>query len=114
MAELMCQHCGFSNQNAGTTCALCGQPLSQSEEQKAATFVKAADTVVADEDSSAEVDENSGAKKVEAEEDSGAEKAEEVAGWTERELCPDGTCLGVIGPDGRCKICGKSGNGEPR
>ena len=25
-----------------------------------------------------------------------------------RELCPDGACIGVIGPDGRCKVCGKS------
>lgn len=25
---------------------------------------------------------------------------------TERELCPDGTCIGVIGPDGCCKECG--------
>ncbi len=24
-----------------------------------------------------------------------------------RELCPDGACIGVIGPDGRCKECGK-------
>jgi hypothetical protein len=24
----------------------------------------------------------------------------------ERELCPDGACIGVIGPDGRCKECG--------
>ena len=23
-----------------------------------------------------------------------------------RELCPDGACVGVIGPDGRCKECG--------
>jgi hypothetical protein len=23
-----------------------------------------------------------------------------------RELCPDGSCIGVIGPDGRCKVCG--------
>jgi len=23
-----------------------------------------------------------------------------------RELCPDGTCIGVIGSDGRCKDCG--------
>lgn len=28
-----------------------------------------------------------------------------------RELCPDGACLGVLGPDGRCKICGKPGPG---
>lgn len=27
--------------------------------------------------------------------------------WQQRQLCPDGACIGVIGPDGRCKICGK-------
>lgn len=34
-----------------------------------------------------------------------------------RELCPDGACIGVIGPDGRCKECGKPGRGaglDPR
>ena len=25
---------------------------------------------------------------------------------SERVLCPDGGCIGVIGPDGRCKVCG--------
>ncbi len=24
----------------------------------------------------------------------------------DRELCPDGTCIGVIGANGRCKVCG--------
>lgn len=24
-----------------------------------------------------------------------------------RQLCPDGACIGVIGPDGRCKVCGR-------
>jgi hypothetical protein len=28
---------------------------------------------------------------------------------TDRELCPDGACVGVIGPDGRCKVCGTRG-----
>src|SRR5437867_11018135 len=26
----------------------------------------------------------------------------------ERELCGDDTCIGVIGPDGRCKECGRT------
>lgn len=26
--------------------------------------------------------------------------------WEARRLCPDGNCIGVIGPDGRCKECG--------
>ena len=27
--------------------------------------------------------------------------------WENRTLCSDGSCIGVIGPDGRCKECGK-------
>ncbi len=27
--------------------------------------------------------------------------------WNKRVLCSDGACIGVIGPDGRCKECGK-------
>jgi len=28
--------------------------------------------------------------------------------WKNRRLCSDGNCIGVIGPDGCCKVCGKS------
>ena len=31
--------------------------------------------------------------------------------WQERQLCPDGNCIGVIGPDGRCKECGRRADG---
>jgi hypothetical protein len=27
--------------------------------------------------------------------------------WANRQLCSDGNCIGVIGPDGRCTECGK-------
>jgi hypothetical protein len=27
--------------------------------------------------------------------------------WENRKLCSDGSCIGIIGPDGRCKECGK-------
>jgi len=27
--------------------------------------------------------------------------------WKHRVLCSDGNCIGVIGPDGKCKECGK-------
>lgn len=33
--------------------------------------------------------------------------------WENRVLCPDGNCIGVIGPDGRCKVCGKLYNEQP-
>ena len=35
------------------------------------------------------------------------------AEWANRRLCPDGHCIGVIGPDGRCKECGRPGGDAP-
>ncbi len=32
--------------------------------------------------------------------------------WESRILCSDGNCIGVIGPDGKCKECGKPYEGE--
>jgi hypothetical protein len=31
-----------------------------------------------------------------------------------RRLCPDGACIGVIGADGRCGVCGRTADGRPR
>ncbi len=31
----------------------------------------------------------------------------------DRVLCPDGACIGVIGPDGLCKACGKPADWQP-
>lgn len=28
--------------------------------------------------------------------------------WESRELCPDATCIGTLGPDGRCSVCERS------
>jgi len=33
--------------------------------------------------------------------------------WSKRKLCSDGNCIGVIGPDGTCKECGKPYSGDP-
>lgn len=30
-----------------------------------------------------------------------------MAEWDQRQLCPDGGCVGVIGPEGNCKVCGR-------
>ncbi|MCP4627956.1 MAG: hypothetical protein GY850_31225 [bacterium] len=32
--------------------------------------------------------------------------------WDSRILCSDGSCIGVIGPDGLCKECGRKYEGE--
>ena len=34
--------------------------------------------------------------------------AEDTA-WEDRKLCSDESCIGTIGPDGRCSICGQTG-----
>jgi hypothetical protein len=46
--------------------------------------------------------ENSGKDAIE--EDSASNSDDE---WERRTLCPDESCIGVIGPDGRCKECGR-------
>jgi hypothetical protein len=28
--------------------------------------------------------------------------------WSRRKLCPDGTCVGIVGADNKCKLCGRS------
>ena len=38
-------------------------------------------------------------------ENSGAATDDE---WESRTLCPDESCIGIIGPEGRCKECGRS------
>ncbi len=34
-----------------------------------------------------------------------------VGEWDHRQLCPDGACIGVIGTDGLCKVCGRASQG---
>jgi len=36
-----------------------------------------------------------------------SEEKTESDDWANRQLCSDGNCIGVIGPDGRCRECGK-------
>jgi hypothetical protein len=56
------------------------------------------------------------ASEVEAQEDEDPYEENEIAGsddahqdpeWSERKLCIDESCIGVIGSDGRCKECGR-------
>jgi hypothetical protein len=41
------------------------------------------------------------------------DSADESADLRDRRLCSDGNCIGVIGTDDRCKVCGKPYTGEP-
>jgi len=39
--------------------------------------------------------------------------ASDASEWNQRRLCSDENCIGVIGPDGCCKECGKPYAGGP-
>ena len=39
--------------------------------------------------------------------DEGEAEATSEDEWAQRKLCVDGNCIGVIGPDGKCKECGR-------
>jgi hypothetical protein len=40
--------------------------------------------------------------------DAKAADAEPAGEWTERRVCPDGACIGLIGANGTCKVCGRA------
>ena len=41
-----------------------------------------------------------------------SKKTDAALEWENRTLCSDESCIGVIGPDGRCKECGKPYEGK--
>jgi hypothetical protein len=65
-----------------------------------------------DEDGDDEDDDEDGEDDDEDDEPSDPEAAPRGA-WSVRQLCPDGACIGVIGPDGRCKTCGRPASEAP-
>ena len=68
------------------------------------------ETIVADNESRSEgQDEPPAGADIEAEPsaDTPFQEATGADDWAQRQLCSDGNCIGVIGPDGRCKECGK-------
>ena len=50
--------------------------------------------------------------ETEAPEKNQEEIAVNSSDWDDRVLCSDGNCIGVIGPDGHCKECGKKYEGD--
>ena len=82
---MKCPHCGESLPEDSQYCCWCGQKVSGAVEDAQAELVDAA-----------------------------VEGGDEDAfDFDSRKLCSDGTCIGVIGADGRCKECGKPYTGEP-
>jgi hypothetical protein len=55
------------------------------------------------------LDEEEDDDEYEDEDDDASESAPPVGEWKERKLCPDGACVGVIGDDNKCRVCGRAG-----
>jgi hypothetical protein len=82
-------------------CRVCGRSASGGKDEAApAGFVAAAEDEDEDEDEHADGDGDAGGKEMRA---SGGTPAFDP----NRKLCPDGDCIGVVGADGVCNVCGK-------
>lgn len=88
-------------------CKECGKPYEGTLNISTPSSKPAEDSEAAETDevasSAAEEDEDTVAGEA------GSDDAD--SDWEARTLCSDGNCIGVIGPDGRCKECGKPHDG---
>ena len=91
-------------------CRVCGKPYdgdapipTQEDEAETAAMREMSE---ADED---EIDEADASVEEVAETDSLETTG---ADWDERVLCSDDSCVGTIGADGRCRVCGKRPGGK--
>jgi hypothetical protein len=79
------------------TCKVCGRAAPNWGDERKRGMVDEPDEPDQDEPSS---DEDHGPVSAPA--------SEGDPDWDERKLCPDDGCIGVIGDDGHCKVCGRS------
>jgi len=81
LTEQTCPHCHASLLDTGPYCSYCGRRRQETQTPGDESTDAVGSTTEAE----------------------GAEGND----WGQRILCSDGNCIGVIGPDGRCKVCGK-------
>jgi len=98
-------------------CKVCGTAL-QAESAGDSDEEDVSDDSASDEDEDEGEDEDVGEVSDEDDGDSDDRAARPSSGsggldLASRELCPDGVCIGVIGPDGKCKVCGKPRTWKP-
>jgi hypothetical protein len=76
-------------------CSVCGRPAGgQPSQAEDAVAARPSDTIAADDDRDIDTD----------------GRTEPGATFDpHRRLCSDGACIGVIGHDNRCQVCGKPG-----
>ena len=79
-------------------CKECGLPYEKVQTEDEAVAAEP------DENQAAEPDENQAADAAGVDAPPTSSSDDD---WENRTLCSDESCIGVIGPDGRCKECGK-------
>ena len=88
-------------------CKECGLPYESENQQEISEEHAASDSDAADE--VAEDDEDDDDDDDDFDDDDDDEDDDEDAAtdieWEQRTLCRDESCIGVVGPDGRCKEC---------
>lgn len=84
-------------------CKVCGMIVPNWAEERTRGLQEDPDEPDEDEADEDEDDEDND----EYEDDDREPAAEHEGEWTDRKLCDDGACVGVIGPDGTCTVCGK-------
>jgi hypothetical protein len=91
-------------------CKECGKPYKGDE-----PFVPFQTEADESDDSYADEFEEDSAMEPEAEDEDEVDtetQSQEDLDWDNRILCSDESCIGVIGPDGNCKECGKPYQGK--
>ncbi len=93
---------------ADGTCKVCGRvaPNWGDERKRGLADETADEAAPSDEDDDEYEDDDEDDE--DEEEDDGAEETESAGEWDDRKLCPDGGCVGLIGPNGTCNVCGRS------
>jgi hypothetical protein len=99
---------------ADGTCKVCGRAAPNWGDERNRGLNPAADEEQdagdEEDDELEEGDEDEGGEDEGDEDESDEDESGEAASpaWEERKLCPDDACIGVIGEDGTCKVCGRS------
>ena len=88
-------------------CKECGLPYESENQQEiseehAASDSDAADEVAEDDDD--DYDDDDDFDEDDDDDDDDEDAATDIE-WEQRTLCRDESCIGVVGPDGRCKEC---------
>lgn len=90
---------------ADGTCKVCGRAAPNWGEERKRGLIEEPDNENEDEDD--EDDDDLDDEDEDEQQDEVAASGSDDPEWSQRKLCPNDACIGVIGADGTCKVCGR-------